>query len=118
MSEIPDWIESIGLGINLFGVIIITIGIVVVSLRSLYRYFEKKTDDVYRSYKQELGRVLLLGLEILVAADIIETVATEPSLSSITVLGILVIIRTFLSWSLEVEIDGKWPWQAGDDEEE
>ena len=58
-----------------------------------------------------LGRTLLLGLEILVAADVVRTVALDPSLESVAVLGLLVLIRTFLSWSLEVEIENRWPWQ-------
>jgi uncharacterized membrane protein len=58
-----------------------------------------------------LGRSLLIGLEILVAADIVRTVALEATLESVVILGLLVLIRTFLSWSLEVEIEGHWPWQ-------
>jgi uncharacterized membrane protein len=62
--------------------------------------------------KQSLGRSLLLGLEILVAADVVRTVALEATLESVAVLGLLVLIRTFLSWALVVEIEGRWPWQA------
>jgi uncharacterized membrane protein len=58
-----------------------------------------------------MGRAILLGLEVLVAADIISTVALEPTLDSVIVLGIIVLIRTFLSWSLALELDGRWPWQ-------
>jgi len=58
-----------------------------------------------------VGKALLLGLEILVAADIIRTVALEATLNSVIVLGLLVLIRTFLSWALVVEIEGRWPWQ-------
>ena len=70
--------------------------------------------DAYKRLRSSLGRSILLGLELLVAADIINTVAVEPTLSSLAVLAGIVAIRTFLSWSLEVEIDGRWPWQAGD----
>jgi uncharacterized membrane protein len=59
-----------------------------------------------------LGRSLLLGLEFLVAADVVRTVALEPTLSNVAVLGPLVLVRTFLSWTLTVEIEGRWPWQA------
>ena len=62
------------------------------------------------------GRSVLLGLEVLVAADIIRTVAVEPTIDNLLVLGLLVLIRTFLSWSLEVEIDGRWPWRRAADE--
>lgn len=65
----------------------------------------------YRSYRQLLGRSILLGLELLVAADIIRTVAVTPTFVSVGVLAIIVLIRTFLSFSLELEITGRWPWQ-------
>ncbi|MFH0966116.1 MAG: DUF1622 domain-containing protein [Methanobacteriota archaeon] len=68
-------------------------------------------DANYRTYKHGLGRSLLLGLEILVAADVIRTVALEQTLESIISLGMLVLVRTFLSWALVVEIEGRWPWQ-------
>jgi uncharacterized membrane protein len=67
---------------------------------------------VYRQYRQQLGRSILLGLELLVAADIIRTVAVTPTLTSVAVLGGIVLIRTFLSFSLELEITGRWPWQS------
>lgn len=66
----------------------------------------------YRAYRQYLGRSILLGLELLVAADIIRTVAVTPTLLSVAVLAAIVLIRTFLSFSLELEITGRWPWQA------
>lgn len=67
---------------------------------------------VYRSYRQLLGRSILLGLELLVAADIIRSVAVTPTFEGVGVLGIIVLIRTFLSFSLELEITGRWPWQT------
>ena len=69
------------------------------------------TVAAYKSLRSNLGRSILLGLELLVAADIINTVAIEPTLGSVAVLAGIVAIRTFLSFSLEVEIDGRWPWQ-------
>jgi uncharacterized membrane protein len=68
-------------------------------------------DEAYRVVRTVFGRSILLGLEFLVAADIIRTVAVEPSLENVAVLGVIVLIRTFLSFSLEVEIDGMWPWR-------
>jgi len=68
--------------------------------------------DVVPALRKTLGRSILTGLELLVAADIIRTVAVEPTLRSVLVLGLIVLIRTFLSFSLEVEIDGRWPWQG------
>jgi uncharacterized membrane protein len=67
--------------------------------------------DAFRALRESLGKALLLSLELLVAADIIRSVVLEPTFSSIGALGLLVLVRTFLSWSLEVEIEGMWPWQ-------
>lgn len=67
--------------------------------------------DLISAFRKTLGRSILTGLELLVAADIIRTVAIEPTMESVLVLGLIVIIRTFLSFSLEVEIEGHWPWQ-------
>jgi uncharacterized membrane protein len=73
------------------------------------RHADKTT---YTNFRHRVGRALLLGLEILVAADIIRTVVLEPTLQNILLLGLLVLIRTFLSWSLVLEIEERWPWQA------
>ena len=66
------------------------------------------------AFRRTLGRSILAGLELLVAADIVRTVAIEPTLENVLVLGLIVLIRTFLSMSLEVEIEGKWPWQRAE----
>jgi uncharacterized membrane protein len=66
----------------------------------------------YERYRVRLGRALLLGLEILVAADVVRTVALEPTLSALGGLAVLVLVRTFLSWSIILEVEGRWPWQA------
>jgi uncharacterized membrane protein len=68
--------------------------------------------STYDAYRQRVGRAMLLGLEILVAADVIRTVALEPTLRNVLILGLLVVIRTFLSWTLVLEIEERWPWQA------
>jgi uncharacterized membrane protein len=67
---------------------------------------------VYRSFRNRLGRAIILGLELLVAADILRTISTEPTLEQVVVLGMVVLIRTFLSFSLEIELEGRWPWQG------
>ena len=71
---------------------------------------------VYRSFRSRLGRAIILGLELLVAADILRTISAEPSLRQVAVLGLIVLIRTFLSFSLEIELERRWPWQARGDE--
>ena len=70
--------------------------------------------DVYRRFRQQLSRAILLGLELLVAGDIVRTVAASPSLTGVAVRAAIVLIRTFLSFSLEVETTGRWPWQQRD----
>jgi uncharacterized membrane protein len=70
------------------------------------------TFEHYVQYRSRLGYALLLGLEILVAADVVRTVALEPTLVNVATLGLLVIIRTFLSWSIVLEVEGRWPWQS------
>lgn len=69
--------------------------------------------DAYRAVRGVVARTILLALEVLVAADIIRTVAVQPSLENVAILGLIVLIRTFLSFSLEVELDGRWPWARG-----
>ena len=119
ISETPAWefilywIEWASLIIEVVAVVIIVVAIVNALGRYVVRLvFQRAEGDHYQQLKVSLGKALLLGLEILVAADIIRTVALEATLSSVLVLGLLVLIRTFLSWALVVEIEGRWPWQA------
>jgi uncharacterized membrane protein len=111
-NQILVWIEYAALLIELLAVTIIMVAIIFALARYLFRYATRRTgDDRYQQLKVSLGKALLLGLEFLVAADIIRTVALEATLESVVVLGLLVLIRTFLSWALVVEIEGHWPWQ-------
>ena len=96
-------------GIEIAGILAIVLGIIAAFWRFLWS--DTLGDARYKTLRSELGRAILIGLELLVAADIINTVAIEPTLESLAVLAGIVLIRTFLSVSLEVEIDGKWPWQ-------
>lgn len=102
-------IELAGQTIEALAVAIIVIAIVHGTVRYLL-HVSQKVADAYTLYKVQLGRALLLGLEFLVAADIIRTVALETTMQNVLILGLLVIVRTFLSWSLVVEIEGRWPW--------
>lgn len=95
--------------IEAVGVAVIVIGIAVAGFAYLR---EPRTLNSYGELRAGMGRAILLGLELMVAGDIINTVAVEPSLNSVLVLAIIVVIRTFLSLSLEVEISGRWPWQG------
>jgi uncharacterized membrane protein len=103
-------IETVGKAIDGVGVAVIAIGALISAAGAVSR-INRRTGDVYRVFRQQLGRSILLGLEFLVAADIIRTVAVTPDARSVAVLGGIVLIRTFLSFSLELEVTGYWPWQ-------
>ena len=103
-------INIIGTALDAAGVAAIIVGTLVASAIALGRLVRRQS-PIYRPYRRALGRSILLGLELLVAADIIRTVAIKPTLESVAVLGAIVLIRTFLSFSLELEITGRWPWQ-------
>ena len=106
-----DAIDTVGRTVDAVGVATIIIGVLVAAGMSARRPRDTRSDDRYRVFRQRLGRAILLGLELLVAADIIRTVAVTPTFTSAGVLGIIVVIRTFLSVSLEVELEGRLPWQ-------
>jgi uncharacterized membrane protein len=112
----PDWlIEALhwtARVIEAVGIAIIVLGAIVSSFHFLWQLLNAGAlADAYQAYRANLGRGILLGLEFLIAADIIGTVAVEPTLENLGVLAIIVLIRTFLSFTLEVEIQGHWPWQ-------
>jgi len=101
--------ENVGLLIDAAGVAAITLATLSASIRFLAAVARK--EDGYQRFRQDLGRGILLGLEFLVAGDIIRTVAVEPTLESVAVLGLVVLIRSFLSLALEVELLGAFPWR-------
>jgi uncharacterized membrane protein len=112
VEKILEWIEYAALAIEVLAVMIILFAIFLAVFRfSMRGIFERGAENRYQDLKFQLGRTLLLGLEILVAADIVRTVALEATLESVGILGLLVLIRTFLSWALVVELEGRWPWQ-------
>ena len=106
-------IEWAAFGIEILGAMIIVAGILRMAItRGTVRFLLRLDEPgAYESYKHQIGRSLLLGLEFLVAGDVVRTVALELTLDNVTVLGMLVLVRTFLSWSLTVEIESRWPWQ-------
>jgi uncharacterized membrane protein len=104
-------IERIGEVIDGAGVAVLVIGAVIAAVTSLVRLVRHET-GAYRLFREQFGRTILLGLELLVAGDIVRTVAAQPSLTSVAVLAIIVLIRTFLSFSLEIELTGRWPWRV------
>ncbi|MFC9917556.1 DUF1622 domain-containing protein [Agromyces binzhouensis] len=108
--EFGPVITRAGEVIDLLGVVAIVVGVLYAMADAAIRRI-RNLGPVYTRFRRVLGRGILIGLELLVAADIIRTVAVEPTLESVGVLALIVVIRTFLSWSLEVEISGRWPWQ-------
>ena len=103
-------VEQVGLAIDAAGVLVVVAGIVMAAIRLLTQ--PSAPTGKYKQFRQDLGRGILLGLEFLVAADIIRTVAVTPTLESVLVLGLIVVIRTFLSLALQMEVEGRLPWQA------
>ncbi len=98
-------VELAGVAVLLFGAILAA-GVFTVRVAR-----RRALHDAYHSLRADLGRAILLGLELLVIADIIGTVAIEPTLQNLGVLAVIVVIRTFLSFTLELEVNGRWPWQ-------
>ena len=108
--SLVEIIEGIGTAIDAIGVAVIAGG-ALLAVSMTIRRIRREDGVVYESFRRRLGRAILLGLEFLVAADIIRTVAVTPSGESVAVLGGIVLIRTFLSFSLQLEMTGAWPWQ-------
>ena len=109
-SIVTAFAQIAGRGMEAVGIAVVVIGALVATTLFAIRW-RADADCAYRRYREHLGRAILLGLEFLVAADIIRTVALEPSFRNLGVLAGIVLIRTFLSFSLELEITGRWPWQ-------
>ena len=105
-----DVIEKTGMAIDAAGVVVIVTGAAIAFVIAAVR-LARRESEVYRPFRQQLGQTILLGLELLVAGDIVRTVAASPTLTSVAILAAIVFIRTFLSFSLEVEITRRWPWQ-------
>ena len=104
-------VEDIGKGVDVVGITIILVGVMGSSVQFLRR-MRRDVGDAYRLYRVGLGRAILLGLEFLIAGDIIRTVATSPTFQSVGILGSIVLIRTFLSLALNLEVEGRLPWQG------
>ncbi|HJP60883.1 MAG TPA: DUF1622 domain-containing protein [Gemmatimonadaceae bacterium] len=117
MTNTTAFIEAVSRGVEITGIAVMIIGGLIASGVFLSRWRSSRVprtpdfEKLFRDLRANLGRAILLGLEFLVAADIIGTVAIDPNFRNLGVLALIVAIRTFLSFSLEVEISGRWPWQ-------
>jgi uncharacterized membrane protein len=110
MENFRQLMEIVGTSVDGVGVFIVAAGTLVATARLLVRRTHN-TGNYYSSYRQDIGRAILLGLEFLIAGDIIRTVVVAPTIQNVVVLGLIVLIRTFLSLSLQLEIEGKLPWR-------
>ena len=108
-TVVLEGLRLVSLFFDVFGVVVIAVGI----LWATFIVLRNRRLD-YERYRLRVGHSLLLGLEILIAADIIRTIAAELSFQTLGALAILVLIRTFLSWALEVELEGMWPWERNE----
>ncbi|MFV9673369.1 MAG: DUF1622 domain-containing protein [Acidimicrobiia bacterium] len=102
--DVAEFIEITAIIVIAGGVVAAVIGALIVAVQS-------GGDAAFERFKRLMARGLLIGLDLLIAADIIKTVTLEPTLENVTALGLLVLIRTFLSWALSLEVEGHWPWQ-------
>ena len=105
VSDAVKVVEAAGASIMVFG------GLVVFAVYVPRMLSPVKRPGSYEALRRQLGRCILLGLEVLIVADIVRTIIVDPTLESVAVLGVIVIIRILLSFSLEVEIEGAWPWR-------
>lgn len=113
MSEqILEYLEQAGAAITLFAVAVIIFGFVLAAGRYAVRWRNSTLDRNFVQFKIGLGHALTLGLEILVLGDVIETITVTPTYQSLALLAFLVVIRTIVSWTVVLETEGRWPWQA------
>jgi uncharacterized membrane protein len=106
-GQLMAWVTVL---LELMGVLVIVIGILIATV-SFIRMYRHKHKDLVDNYRRRMGHAILLGLEFLVAADIVNTVTTNLTYDHLGLLAILVLIRTFLSFTIELEVEGRWPWQ-------
>lgn len=104
-------IEYVALWLEVFGVAVIGLAFLYAIIFSILHFGQRK-EDAFERLKIYIGRALQLSVEFLVAADIIRTVSVKPTMGGVLSLGVLVVVRTFLSWSITIEIEGCWPWQV------
>ena len=116
LEQILKYLEHAGAAISLFAVAVIVAGFALAAGRYALRFSEQAAEGNFRRFKIELGRGLLLGLEILVLADVIETITVKATFESLALLAFLVVVRTVVSWTLTLEVEGRWPWQTSAEE--
>ena len=111
MQEFKSLITIVTYGVEGFGVVVIVVGSLIATVRFLLRWRVDPPEATYQRYRRVVGRSIILGLEFLIAGDVIRTVVVTHTLSSVAVLALVVVIRAFLSFTLAMEIEGRLPWQ-------
>ncbi len=111
MENVSIYIDYVAKLMEAIGVLTIFVGSII-SIAKYILAIKNKKIGAYLELRQSVGKSILLGLEILIGADIMATVVTDPTLKSVAILGVIVVIRTFLSLSLQVELEGRFPWQS------
>lgn len=109
--DLMDILAACGIGLEAFGVFVVVIGSVYATGIYLKTFRKIKHELAYKTYRRQLGRSIMLGLEFLIAGDIIRTVIVHPTFEGVTVLSIIILLRTFLSMVLHLEVEGRWPWE-------
>ena len=115
MAFYSELMGGIGMAVDAIGVFVIVAGAILATGRFLVGRSAAGSGQPYRLFRQDLGRAILLGLEFLIAGDIIRTVVVAPTLENVLILGLIVLIRTFLSMALQLEVEGRWPWQRSEE---
>lgn len=111
--DYPNFVAASARLVEFSGVAALLLGALIATAAFVWRLATRITfKNAYHDFRVDLGRAILLGLELLVIADIIGTVAIEPTMQNLGVLAVIVVIRTFLSFALELEVTGRWPWQG------
>ncbi len=116
-EHILQYLEQAGVAISLFAVAVIIVGFALAAARYTSGFRKVDLDQNFQQFKIQLGRALILGLELLVLSDVIETITVKSTFQSLGVLAFLVVVRTAVSWTLTLEIEGHWPWQTSAEEQ-
>jgi uncharacterized membrane protein len=112
-ASFEDVMQDVVRGFEVAGVGVLVVGSVLAFVQFAIEVFGRPFEEAYEGVRQGVGRAILLGLEVLIIADIVQTITIDPTLDSVITLGVLVLVRTFLSFSLEIELEGVVPWRRG-----
>lgn len=116
MSQFKEFIGTVSYAIEAAGVLVIVVGCVIATVRAISRG-KISSESAYQDYRRDIARSIILGLEFLIAGDIIRTVIVSETLANVAVLALIIVMRTFLAFTLHLEIEGSWPWQRSHKQE-